>query len=267
MKSFKYIVFLAIFLVAFWSIFVEPNLFFFNHLNFQQKDLEGLKVVFVGDFHIKKYQRTRLREIVSNINKQNPDLILIAGDFVNGHFEQSSLPIEEISQELSRLHPRYGIYSVLGNHDWWQNGEKIKTVLQKHNITVLCDENKIVTVGDKKLCLVGVDDISTQEVNLDKAFKKTSLPTILLSHSPDVFPLLSDEMKIDLGLAGHTHGGQVVLPFFCALLVPSDYGQRYVHGIVKEKNRTFFITSGLGTSVLPIRFNCIPEIVVITFVK
>lgn len=263
-KMKKIIAVLFLLILIFWSVFIEPNMLAVNHLNLKSKDLKGLKIIFVGDFHVKKNQRKNLIRIVNKINEQNPDLILIAGDFVNGHNEKDSMPIEEISKELSKLKSKYGIYSVLGNHDWWQNGEKIKFFLEKNGILVLEDENSTIKIGNKKLCIIGVEDITTRKIEIEKAFKNASSPSIFLTHSPDTFPLITNK-KPDLVLAGHTHGGQVTIPFIGALVVPSDYGRRYAQGLIEENNKTMFVTKGIGTSILPIRFNCIPEIVVINF--
>ena len=84
-----------------------------------------------------------------------------------------------------------------------------------------------------------------------------------MTHNPDIFELVPS--NVDVTISGHTHGGQLVLPFVGALVVPSAYGNRYASGLVVENNRTIFITKGIGTSILPVRFNCLPEIVVITF--
>lgn len=261
----KIIAVLFLLILIFWSVFIEPNMLAINSLNLKSKDLNGLKIIFVGDFHVKKNQRKNLVRVVNKINEQNPDLILTTGDFVNGHNEKDSMPIEEISQELSKLKSKYGIYSVLGNHDWWQDGEKIKFFLEKNGIVVLEDESRTIKIKNQNLCIIGVEDITTRTVDIEKAFKNVSSPSILLTHSPDTFPLITKNKKTDLVLAGHTHGGQVAIPFIGALVVPSDYGRKYAQGLIRENNKTMFVTKGIGTSILPIRFNCIPEIVVINF--
>jgi len=233
--------------------------------------LPKMKVVFVSDFHTKPYQKINLIRTVNEIKTQNPDMILSTGDFVSGHKPSQSLSIEEIAKELSVLKPKYGFYAVLGNHDWWQGGEKIERVLEQNGIVVLGNENRVINIEGKKLYLAGVEDITTRNIDLVKALENVKHPSILLTHSPDVFPFVtrSDNARltgvIDLTLAGHTHGGQVDIPFVGPLIVPSDYGKKYAKGLIKENGKTMFVTNGIGTSILPVRFNCAPEIVVINF--
>lgn len=260
MKKF-FIIFVV--LLAVWSVFIEPNILTVTSLDVEMKDLKGLKVVFVGDFHVKPYQKYNLKKVVEKINAQQPDLIVSTGDFVSGHSGGQTMKIKEISKELSSLKPKYGFYTVLGNHDWWQGGEEITQELEKSGIIVLANENKLVNIKGKKLYIAGVEDLSTRGVDLTKALKNVSAPSILLTHSPDVFPMTN---SADLTLAGHTHGGQVRLPILGSLIVPSSYGQKYAVGLVKENGKKLFVTKGIGTSILPIRFNCLPEIVVINFV-
>lgn len=254
-----------------WGLIIEPNLLTVKSLHMKMPCLPKMKIVFVSDFHIKTYQKTNLKRIVNEIKTQNPDMILSTGDFVSGYKPKHSMPIEEIAKELSTLKPKYGFYAVLGNHDWWQGGERIEKVLEKNGIHVLGNENEIITIGKKKLYLAGVEDITTRTVDFTKALKNTKHPTILLTHSPDVFPFVSDNNNhkmtdiVDLTLAGHTHGGQIDIPFIGPLIIPSDYGKKYAEGLIKENSKTMYVTKGIGTSVLPVRFNCVPEIVVVNF--
>lgn len=263
------ILFIAIF---FWSVFIEPNLLAVRTYNLKMSELQGLKIVFVSDFHVKKYQKYRLRHIVNVINEQNPDLIISTGDFVSGHHRFQSMQIKDIANELSNLRSKYGTYAVLGNHDWWQGGEVIGNTLESKGITVLGNENITINIEGKKLYLAGVEDITTRNIDIVKALNNVHSPSILLTHSPDVFPFVTNKNdnkitgSIDLTLAGHTHGGQVVIPFVGPIVVPSAFGKKYASGEIIENGRKMFVTKGLGTSILPIRFNCIPEIVVIDFV-
>lgn len=259
-------------LLAVWAFLVEPNLLIVNNIDMNIKNLKGLKVVFMGDFHIKPYQKRRLIRIVNEINKQHPDLILCAGDFVSGHKPKQSLPIEDIAKELSILKPKYGFYAVLGNHDWWQGGDNITNVLRKNGIIVLGNENRVIDINNKKLYIAGAEDITTRSIDLAKSLENVSSPTILLTHSPDIFPFITKKTNfdltknVDLTLAGHLHGGQVSIPFIGPLIIPSSYGSKYAKGLIKENGKLMFVTQGIGTSILNVRFNCVPEIVVINFV-
>lgn len=266
----KFLIIIVILLIA-WTFFIEPNMLTVTNLNIKASGLKGLKVVLVGDFHVKTNQKKRLAEIVNKIENQHPDLILSTGDFVSGHKPKQSMPIEQIAKELSLLKPKYGFYAVLGNHDWWQGGERIEKVLEKNGIVVLDNENKVININGEKLYIAGIEDMNTRNIDLVQALKNVQHPAILLTHTPDVFPFITDKSsseimdKLDLTLAGHTHGGQVNIPFIGPLIISSSYGKRYAQGLIKENDKTMFVTKGIGTSILPIRFNCVPEIVVIDF--
>lgn len=252
-------IFLLIILLGFiWTVFVEPYILTVKTIQIKSEQLKGTKIVFASDFHIKPYEKFRLEKIVKKINAQNPDLVLLGGDFVNGHKKGFTLPIENIADELQNIHSNYGVITVLGNHDNWQGKDEIIKALTNAKITILQNEN--IKINDK-FFVAGLEDIQTQNPDINMALKNTSNPTILLTHSPDTFPDVPE--NVFLTLAGHTHGGQVVL--FRPILVPSIYGKKYAYGLNRENGKTLYTTRGLGSSILPVRFNCRPEIVVIEF--
>ncbi len=244
-------------LIILWSWLLEPNLLTIKKIKLKNSQLKGKKIVFISDLHIKPHERHRICKIVKKINNLNPDIVLFGGDYVNGHKKGYSMSIEDIAFELSKIKsPKIGI---IGNHDGWQGKNEIKSALEKHFIKILINDN----VKVDNLCIIGLDDIQTGDPDIKKAFQKSQSPRILLTHSPDVFPLVTEE--ITLALAGHTHGGQIVFPFNIPIIVPSKYGKKYAKGLICENNKKIFITKGLGTSILPLRFCCIPEIVLIDF--
>lgn len=263
---------ILIFLLFVWSFFIEPELFNVNNITIKDNQLKGLKVVLVSDLHAKKYQKEKLIRVVNKINEQKPDIILNTGDFVSAEYKQFSMPIEEIAPIFSGLKAKYGVYAVLGNHDWWVGGQRIERVLEKNGTVVLGNENTSIKVNGKKIYIVGVEDMTTRNINLGKALEGVSSPAILITHSPDLFPFITKPAnqrltgKVNLVLAGHTHGGQVVLPLVGATIVPSDFDKEYAQGLIQEGGKKMFVTKGIGTSILHVRFNCIPEIVVINFV-
>ena len=250
-------------LLAIWAFGFEPNMLKVTTYRVAKPELSGLKIAFASDFHIAPRHKKRLEKIVKKINEQKADLILLGGDFVKGHKFETSMPIEEIAQELSKLDAPLGVVSVLGNHDWWQNGQKIKEVLQDSGIVVLENENQKLIYNGRLLSLAGLADYNTRKVDIDKALSETENNVLLLTHSPDVFPEIPP--KVFLTLAGHTHGGQVTLPWWGALLVPSKYGKKYEGGFIEENGKKMIVGRGLGTSLLPVRLGCMPEIVVVEF--
>lgn len=263
-KVLIFLIFLTLGLIClFWAYKIEPNLLEIRHYHLKNQQLAGLRIVFASDLHIGKKDIKRLKRIVETIQKQQADLILLGGDYLNGHSEQSTMQPERIAAELGKLNAPYGIFGVLGNHDWYINGAKTKEALQEAGITVLENQNQILNYKNRQLTIAGVADKSTRIADSAAALKKAPFPRILLTHTPDVFPEIKD--NVDLVLAGHTHGGQVKVPFFGAVFVPSAYGRRYAEGLFSENGLKMIVSKGLGTSQLPIRFNCKPEIVVIEF--
>ena len=261
MKVFCYTIILILILTGIWSLIVEPNLIMIKKIYLQNNELAGLKLVFASDFHIKPYETYRLKRIVKTINSLNPDIILLGGDYVNGHKKGFTLSADEIAFELKNLKSKYGTVAVMGNHDGWQGKYEIIKTFQKNGITILENTNK----NFDKFTIAGVEDMQTGSPDIKKALYGTGSAVILLSHTPDIFPQVPQYVK--LTLSGHTHGGQVVFPFIGPLTVPSKYGKKYAYGLKKEEEKILFTSKGLGTSILPIRFNCIPEIVLIEFTK
>ena len=257
------LLFVVAVLLAIWAFGFEPNMLKVTTYRVARPELSGFKIAFASDFHIAPNHGERLKKIVQKINEQKADLILLGGDFVKGHKFETSMPIEKIARGLSELKAPLGVISVLGNHDWWQDGQKIKSVLQHNGIEVLENENKTMIVGEIDFSLAGLADYNTRKPDMAKALSGSGQNVLLLTHSPDVFPEVPK--SVFLTLAGHTHGGQVVLPWFGALLVPSKYGKKYEGGFIEENGKKMIVSRGLGTSILPVRLGCMPEIVVVEF--
>ena len=251
-------------LIAVYAFFVEPQLLTVNHYTIKNSALKGTRLVFASDFHIKKNQQNRLKSIVNLINRSYPDIIVLGGDFVNGYDREDNIELAEMSKELSKLRAPYGVYAVLGNHDRWYGENQVKNVLKHSNIVLLKNENKQIKTPAKTIFVAGVDDLVTGTPDVEQALKNTKKPVIFVTHSPDIFPQIP--AGTDIVLAGHTHGGQVVVPFVGPVVVPSEYGNRYAFGKIKSNGKVMIVTKGLGTSILRVRFNCLPEIVVVDFV-
>ena len=264
MNKLKFII-LIIFIILFgiYCTFIEPNILKVKHYTLQDSKLKGVKIVFASDFHIKPHQQKRLEKVVELINDENPDLVLSVGDFVSGHNEKMTMTIEDISTELGKVKSKYGFYTTLGNHDGWYGAERVTKSLQANGIKVLDNESIPIQINNKTVYIAGIEDLTTGKPQIYQALAKTKTPTILLTHSPDMFVKVPED--VNLTLAGHTHGGQVRIPKFGPIFTASRYGDKYTKGLVEEKGRKLITTTGIGTSILPIRFNCMPEIVVIEF--
>ena len=290
MKTWNKILFVIIILALVgYSYFIEPNRLELNRYVIQDEQLKGIKIVFASDFHVKPYGQKRLDKIVETINSENADLVLSVGDYVCGHTRHSTMPIEDIAKTLSKVKAKYGFYTSLGNHDGWYDPAEIAMNLEENGIKVLSNSNVALNIKGQKLYIAGIDDYDTGNPEIYKALNGIKVdengeynePVIMLSHSPDLFSKMPT--AITLVLAGHTHGGQIRIPFLGPIFTASRYGDRYAKGWKQEYHRellkvditkpiklqrqikTLFVTRGIGVSILPFRFNCVPEINVIEF--
>lgn len=260
--------FLAVAILILWGIFAEPNILVIRNIDISLKkwhsEHNSLKIVFLGDLHTKPIDLDRLKRVVSKVNDQKPDIVLSIGDYVNGNSYKETLYPRVIAKELGKIKSKYGFYTVLGNHDYDYNPLRIRKELEKNGIKVLENDTLPLDIEGKRLWLIGIQDFSVCHTHLDYNTKQVSdeeNPVILLSHTPDVFPEVDE--RIELTLAGHTHGGQVIIPFYGPIYVPSKYGKKYSKGYFEEKNKKMFVTGGIGTSVFPVRFNNFPEIIIL----
>ena len=174
------------------------------------------------------------------------------------------VPPETTAARLAGLHAPHGVVAVLGNHDWWLDGPRVRGDLERAGIRVLENEATPIDEGTRRFWVAGLADRWTRPVSIPRALARVPAnePVLLLTHNPDVFPDVP--LRVALTLAGHTHGGQVALPIVGRPVVPSRYGQRYAYGLVVEGGRALFVSPGIGTSILPVRFRVPPEISVVT---
>lgn len=253
-----------------WATWLEPA-----SLRVQQVDVRldwpyarPLRVAVVSDLHVGApyHGLARLPSTVDRINATHPDIICIPGDFVTlgvlgGHFTAP----EAIARELARLRAPAGVFAVLGNHDRLFNGPRVRDALTSAGIRVLEDTAVAVPTPSGAVWVVGVTDYWTGPHDIGAALRAvtdTVAPVLLVTHNPDLFPRVPS--RVTLTLAGHTHGGQVRLPLIGAPIVPSAYGQRYAQGLVVERGRHLFVSTGIGTSDLPVRLGVPPTIFVLT---
>ena len=259
-----------------WTVFIEPNRLVVKQTSIQISDwpdgVSGLRIAVLSDIHAGSpfIDQNKLQTLVAVTNQQHPDLIVLLGDFVVRETWHSKLmEPEPIAEALKGLQAPLGVYAVLGNHDWWFDGQRVWRALQNVGIHVLEEEGTEIRFRQDSFWLVGLEDAWTRG---GKSIPETlgnvpaDKPVIVLTHNPDLFPQTPPRKSL-LMLAGHTHGGQVNFPFLGRLVVPSEYGQRYAAGYVQEKGNHLFVTTGIGTSVLPVRFRVPPEIVVLTVTR
>lgn len=226
----------------------------------------GLRVAILGDLHVgSPFQGlAKLERVVQATNAARPDLILLPGDFVIGDVPGGELiDAEPIAAALAGLRASAGIFAVLGNHDWWYSGTRVRRSLENAGIPVLENVAREVTAGQCRLWIAGIGDVweHMNDVHAALASVPPGVPLIAFTHNPDIFPEIP--ARVSLTVAAHTHGGQVYLPLIGRPIVPSKYGERFAIGHIVENGRHLFVHSGIGTSILPVRFLVPPEIAVL----
>ncbi len=253
--------------LALWGFWLEPSsLRNENHeirLPNWPAACDGLRIAVLADLHVGSpfNDLDKLDRIVDLTLAAKPDLILLAGDYViHGILGGNTVSPEQIAEGLRRLAAPLGVFAVLGNHDWWTGAARMQRALESVGIPVLEDSSVLVKRDGCAFQLAGLSDFWEGPRNYRAALKNIppSMPTIALTHNPDAFPEISP--PVDLMIAAHTHGGQVYLPGLGRPIVPSKYGQRYAIGYIVENGRHLFVSSGLGTSIIPVRFLVPPEI-------
>jgi predicted MPP superfamily phosphohydrolase len=262
------LLFLALGLWAFW---LEPASLSVRRVSLQvprwHAEHASLRVAVLTDLHVgaPHMKLDKLREVVELTNREQPDLVLVLGDLViDGVAGGTFIAPEAIAVELGKLRPPLGTFAVLGNHDWWNDGERITRALGAAGLAVLENESRRIEHGGKTFWIAGVADKWTRRPDIARSLAGVDGddPVILFTHNPDIFPEVPP--RVSLTLAGHTHGGQVNLPFIGRPVVPSNFGQRYASGHVVEDGRHLFVGDGIGTSIIPVRFRVPPAVVILT---
>jgi uncharacterized protein len=226
----------------------------------------ALRVAFLADFHTGSHARdvARLTAIVDEVAGHLPDLVLFGGDYINMQLcGGGRIPPSTIAAVLSRLNAPLGRFAVLGNHDYTYGEAAVAAALRTHDITVLDHERAAVTFESHRVEIVGLPDARAERPRGLAMLAGLSIdqPTIALAHDPVWFARLPNGPH--LMLAGHTHGGQIRLPGVGVLRNASKAPLRWSYGLIREEGRCMYVTSGLGTSGIPFRWNVPPEFVIL----
>jgi predicted MPP superfamily phosphohydrolase len=225
------------------------------------RDLDGFTIAQLSDLHLGPYVGAdEIRAAVAATNQLQPDAIVLTGDYVTREADR----MDECANELRALSAASGVFSVLGNHDYWSGPEHITRALESNSISVLINNAVPIERAGARLWIAGVDDVWERRADLDSALRlvpSTEL-TILLAHEPD-YAELAKHHAIDLQLSGHSHGGQVRLPHWGAPILPY-LGKQFPIGLKQADSMWVYTNRGIGVVSPPVRFNCRPEITLLT---
>lgn len=237
--------------------------FTFPHL---PHSFDGFTIALASDVHSSLYMLGEDMDRYAHlINSLNADLIVVPGDFVTSNVAEAY----PFAEAFSILRAQYGVYGVLGNHDFYSGADRVSRIVDECGVKLLRNDKVVVQKDGESFFLLGVDDVGLQSsapIKLDEAIGSAprNVPTILLCHRP-YYLMQAAEKKIDLVLSGHTHGGQVVFGRFGDVVIaPSRLASKYVWGKYRHENTHMYVSRGIGTVGLPVRINCPPEITKIT---
>ena len=230
-----------------------------SHHSIRLKNLpdafEGFKIVHLTDIHHSKFVSfNEVFRMVELANRQDPDVVFLTGDYITW----SKKFIAPVSEALKNLKSRFGSYAILGNHDIRVDADGITRALEKAQIRVLRNSSERIDFKRDSLWIAGVDEYSYGQSDIPKAMREVPLsqPRILLAHNPEIVVGSSSHLM----LAGHTHGGQIKIPYMRSLNAVTQPSQEFLEGFVRSGKTQMYISRGLGKVVVPVRILCPPEI-------
>jgi predicted MPP superfamily phosphohydrolase len=216
------------------------------------KSVEDLKIVFLSDVHYGPDRDEKwLKMIVNMINAQDPDLVLLGGDYVEYHASY----VNPVMQELANIDAPLGVYAVMGNHDYFRGADLMPQAMERNGIHLIDNKSIWIQLGESGFWIGGVADPVYGEPDYLAASKEVMEEDffILLSHTPDLIPQLADT-KPDVVFSGHTHGGQITLFGKWVPYVPSIYGTKYLSGLFDVRGMKLLVSNGAGTFSKPFRW-------------
>ncbi|WP_037464931.1 metallophosphoesterase [Shimazuella kribbensis] len=236
-----------------WIEVVERKIF----LSKLPKTFEGIQIVVFGDLHVGFHMNERdVLHTVDKIKQLKPEILLFTGDFVDG--KQDVIP--PVLPYLQELDASYGKFAVLGNHDYY--GDLVAPSLKDAGFTVLRNSHHTIKKKNDSLVIAGVEDLLMGNADLNQALEGApDTCTLLLSHCPDFADEISQD-QVDLQISGHSHGGQIRFPIVGAVITPPG-AKKYIDDFYTLEKTNVYVNRGLGTTILPFRFLCRPQISVL----
>jgi predicted MPP superfamily phosphohydrolase len=228
----------------------------------------GFRIAQISDIHMGGWMNLdRFQQVADLIVAQKPDVLLITGDFLFGHrfTQRSRRGLADLAKVLSSLTASIPSFAVLGNHDYWTDPAAVREMLSRAEVTDLTNTVFTLQRADSVIHLCGVDDIRHGDVRLSRVIDQLSEngAAILLVHEPDFADVSAATGKFDLQVSGHTHGGQIVLPFYGPPILPLS-GRKYPSGLYRVGDMFQYTNRGVGVDRMPIRWNCPAEITLFT---
>ena len=227
------------------------------------KNFVNYRILNLTDVHLGQWVNPEyLSDLIDYVNTLNFDLATLTGDYFSYVLDGYE---DSLKDSFKKLKAKDGKFGVLGNHDHWMGAEKIRKLFEESDIVDLSNDVCVLSRGEDKLNLAGVDSSTVCADNLDKVLAKLDdCPTVLLAHEPDFANESSQTGKIDLQISGHSHGGQFIIPKVETTPFRGPNSTKYPVGLYKIRNMMQYTSKGLGTNSFRIRINCNPEITIIT---
>ncbi len=226
------------------------------------KKLDGYRIAHLSDLHIGALTPPWwAKRWVDRSNEEKPDAVALTGDFVTS----GVLFHEAIANVVGELRAKDGVFCSMGNHDYFGGGEPLISLIRAKGVTLLRNEGTTIERDGAKLFVSAIDDTWTRRADIDKALanRPKGMTTIMLSHDPDQFPKLA-ERDVDLVLSGHTHGGQIAVPFLGRWINASKLAHKFHIGLYRRGRSILYVHPGLGTTGPPIRLGVAPAVVMLT---
>ncbi len=268
--KFLLILFLICLLILVWARFISTNGLRVNEIKIVDERLpqsfHGFKIVHFSDVHYgKTINKKSLEKIVERINLIEPDLVLFTGDLIDKDIEITDKTIEELTETLSKIDASHGKYTVKGNHDY--TSDSFIEIMQNSEFNILENSYDLVYNDiNEYIYLGGLSSSIKTEIDYEKALEyfnqenvNKDVYSIMLLHEPDNIDKLLEYRNVDLALAGHSHGGQVRLPFVGGIVKNKD-AEKYSEDYYKINDTELYVSFGLGTTTYPFRFMNKPSI-------
>lgn len=225
--------------------------------------LDGLKIAVMSDFHHDDFRDdTLIGGAIEKMNALKPDLVMFPGDFISDDVKG----MDALAGHFQNIEARIGAFACLGNHDQWNAPEGVRKQLERGGVSVLINQSTELRSPDTgaRFVMAGLESAWAGKPDLARTLRGVNgdVPVLLGWHEPDPFDTISDG-RVLLQMSGHTHGGQVCAPFWGAIQLPS-YGKKYVAGLFGDDDARLYVTRGIGSMGVPVRFCCPPEISLIT---